>query len=81
MLPRPPVGGGVLLLRGRGGKWKGVEREVEGRRDGVREGQGVPPLYLTSGYGPECVTIRHFNIRINMSISADNRDACNPRFV
>jgi len=52
--------GGVLLLRDREGEGYERYREGEGKGDGTgmrkgigREikGRGLPPLYLTSGYG------------------------------
>jgi len=44
--PLGTIGEGVLLLRER-------ERDMEGEGKGREEGKGLPPLYLTSGYGPE----------------------------
>jgi len=56
------IGGGVLLLRGRegmGGEGRGYGSGREGKggrreKGGEGKGRGLPPLYLTSGYGPAC---------------------------
>jgi len=45
------IGGGVLLLRGREEKGEGREGEATRKGRGGK-GRGLPPLYLTSGFGP-----------------------------
>jgi len=55
--PLAAIGGRDLLLRGRGGEGrkKGREKGGGGReKEGEGKWRGLPPLYLTSGYGPGC---------------------------
>jgi len=62
---RPPSlnWGGVLLLRGREGAGRGrkgtEKRRGWGKGQGSEgNGRGLPPLYLTSGYGPACAALQ-----------------------
>jgi len=54
--PLAAIGEGVLLLRGREGREERGGEVYEGGRKGEGrdgKGRGLPPLYLTSGYGPD----------------------------
>jgi len=63
------IGGGILLLREREKEGKGEIRE--GKREGIEgKGRGLPPLYLTSGYGPdECYYARYCYYRLACGLS------------
>jgi len=50
--PFPPLAASLVLLLGGREESGGEKRRGNEGEEETREGRGLPPLYLTSGYGP-----------------------------